>query len=181
MPTSNNLNAHLDFSGAPEAKKRQHICSYCDQVCSTSSHLARHRRIHSGVKEFVCDFPGCEKRSTRLDNLRSHQKVHANQPRSPTAGGYAKTKSPSSSSAYPSPMSSPSSPTSVSFSPSPEIPYTPSPRPNFHYGSSLNANIINSPAASAYPQPNNTSSLALTQYPNSLAEGPPYLHSGPDH
>jgi hypothetical protein len=62
--------ARPSMSTSTDAKKR-HVCVHCDQVCSTSSHLARHARIHSGVKEFKCDYPGCEKRSSRLDNLRA--------------------------------------------------------------------------------------------------------------
>ncbi|KAJ7843669.1 hypothetical protein B0H14DRAFT_3456061 [Mycena olivaceomarginata] len=40
------------MSTSTDAKKR-HVCVHCDQ-------------------EFKCDYPGCEKRSSRLDNLRAH-------------------------------------------------------------------------------------------------------------
>ncbi|KAJ6562667.1 hypothetical protein B0H19DRAFT_1069263 [Mycena capillaripes] len=64
---------------------KRHPCRDCDKSFSTSSHLARHTRIHTGQKDFQCDYPGCEKRSSRLDNLRAHQRKH-NAPRDQTRG-----------------------------------------------------------------------------------------------
>ncbi|KAF7360746.1 Nrg1-like zn-finger transcription factor [Mycena venus] len=102
----------MSHSTSTSAKKG-HACRHCDQVCSTSSHLARHSRIHTGQKEFKCNYPGCEKRSSRQDNLRAHQRIHSAQPR-PKAPKKSKVTS------HSSPVSS-----SSSFS-SPEIPYQPS-------------------------------------------------------
>ncbi|KAJ6489851.1 hypothetical protein C8R45DRAFT_991990 [Mycena sanguinolenta] len=105
--------ARSSFIPATGMEKR-HVCPHCGQTCSTSSHLARHSRIHKGLKEFKCDYPGCEKRSSRLDNLRAHQRIHSGQPRP------KKLKA----SAHTSPVSSAPS--------SPDISYQPSPTGVFH-------------------------------------------------
>ncbi|KAJ7053805.1 hypothetical protein C8F01DRAFT_918300, partial [Mycena amicta] len=49
---------------------RSHICSYCSKAFSTSGHLSRHVRVHTGEMNFVCSFPGCTTRCSRKDNLR---------------------------------------------------------------------------------------------------------------
>ncbi|KAJ6572039.1 hypothetical protein B0H19DRAFT_1132321 [Mycena capillaripes] len=68
------LMSHSDsFDHAP----KRHPCRDCDKSFSTSSHLARHSRIHTGQRDFKCDYPGCEKTSSRLDNLRAHQRKHS--------------------------------------------------------------------------------------------------------
>lgn len=43
---------------------------------STSGHLTRHLRLHSGVKEHVCPEESCGKRFGRKDNMRQHYKIH---------------------------------------------------------------------------------------------------------
>ncbi|KAJ7264046.1 hypothetical protein B0H12DRAFT_1102699 [Mycena haematopus] len=96
--------------------KRRHVCPHCGQACSTRSHLARHSRIHTGLKEYKCDYPGCEKRSSRLDNLRAHQRVHS---------GLQKSKG----SAHPSLVSSP------------DILYQPPPLELFHSPASHDSDL----------------------------------------
>ncbi|KAJ7923380.1 hypothetical protein B0H13DRAFT_1504925, partial [Mycena leptocephala] len=51
--------------------KKRYSCEDCDKAFSTSSHLARHSRIHTGQKLYICDYPGCGKRCSRHDNLRT--------------------------------------------------------------------------------------------------------------
>ncbi|KAJ7645127.1 hypothetical protein DFH06DRAFT_998867 [Mycena polygramma] len=60
----------MSHSGSTDTQKR-YPCRDCDKAFSTSSHLARHSRIHSGQQDYKCDHPGCEKRCSRLDNLRA--------------------------------------------------------------------------------------------------------------
>lgn len=43
---------------------------------STSGHLTRHLRLHSGVKDHVCPEESCGKRFGRKDNMRQHYKIH---------------------------------------------------------------------------------------------------------
>ncbi|KAL6925916.1 hypothetical protein ACO0SA_000525 [Hanseniaspora valbyensis] len=43
---------------------------------STSGHLARHSRLHSGIKNHVCPVPLCGKKFGRRDNMRQHYKIH---------------------------------------------------------------------------------------------------------
>ncbi|KAJ3143237.1 hypothetical protein HK101_003157, partial [Irineochytrium annulatum] len=40
-------------------------------------HLARHSRIHLKIKPFACDFPDCDAKFARNDNLRAHKKTHS--------------------------------------------------------------------------------------------------------
>ncbi|KAF8308807.1 hypothetical protein DL93DRAFT_2046619, partial [Clavulina sp. PMI_390] len=51
-------------------KKRNHICQTCSKAFTTSGHLARHIRVHTGERNHKCPFPGCETRCSRQDNLQ---------------------------------------------------------------------------------------------------------------
>ncbi|KAL6950112.1 hypothetical protein ACO0QE_000786 [Hanseniaspora vineae] len=63
-------------------KTRRYVCEVCTKesgevkAFTTSGHLARHKRIHSGEKNFACTFPGCEQRFSRRDNRNQHYKTH---------------------------------------------------------------------------------------------------------
>ncbi|KAF9070905.1 hypothetical protein BDP27DRAFT_1220043, partial [Rhodocollybia butyracea] len=50
--------------------KKRHVCPTCDRCFTTSGHLARHSRVHTGEKNHKCPFPGCETRCSRQDNLQ---------------------------------------------------------------------------------------------------------------
>ena len=51
-------------------QKKKHVCATCDRAFTTSGHLARHSRVHTGEKNHKCPFPGCETRCSRQDNLQ---------------------------------------------------------------------------------------------------------------
>ena len=50
--------------------KKKHVCNVCSRAFTTSGHLARHTRIHTGERNHKCPFPGCETRCSRQDNLQ---------------------------------------------------------------------------------------------------------------
>lgn len=52
------------------APKKKHVCPTCDRAFTTSGHLARHSRVHTGERNHKCPFPGCETRCSRQDNLQ---------------------------------------------------------------------------------------------------------------
>lgn len=52
-----------------EQLERQHMCEYCPASFARSSHLARHRRSHTGERPFTCY---CGKNFARQDKLKSH-------------------------------------------------------------------------------------------------------------
>ncbi|KAJ3035917.1 hypothetical protein HDV00_003318 [Rhizophlyctis rosea] len=62
--------------GSGKKPKKRYICEECDGDFSTSGHLARHRRIHTGVKPYVCLLEGCNKQFSRLDNMMQHYRSH---------------------------------------------------------------------------------------------------------
>ncbi|CAA7269791.1 unnamed protein product [Cyclocybe aegerita] len=62
-------------STSPAAKKK-HVCTTCERAFTTSGHLARHSRVHTGERNHKCPFPGCETRCSRQDNLQQHYRIH---------------------------------------------------------------------------------------------------------
>ncbi|KAF9783926.1 hypothetical protein BJ322DRAFT_1007630 [Thelephora terrestris] len=50
--------------------RRVHLCPTCQKSFSTSGHLQRHTRVHTGEKKHKCPFPGCQTRCSRQDNLQ---------------------------------------------------------------------------------------------------------------
>ncbi|KAJ1909976.1 transcriptional repressor [Tieghemiomyces parasiticus] len=60
--------------------KRKHVCTWegCDKAFTTSGHLSRHTRIHTGEKRYKCDLPTCNQYFARHDNMRQHYRTHSN-------------------------------------------------------------------------------------------------------
>ncbi|KAI0307198.1 hypothetical protein B0F90DRAFT_1686153 [Multifurca ochricompacta] len=58
------------------ANKKKHVCNICAKAFTTSGHLSRHARIHTGERNHKCPFPGCDTRCSRQDNLQQHYRIH---------------------------------------------------------------------------------------------------------
>ncbi|KAK5105427.1 Up in starvation [Lithohypha guttulata] len=71
---------HEDETGARKKKGQRFFCTGyppCNLSFTRSEHLARHIRKHTGERPFQCH---CNRRFSRLDNLRQHaQTVHVNE------------------------------------------------------------------------------------------------------
>lgn len=57
---------------------KRFACSHegCLKTFSTSGHMARHKRIHTGVKSYLCPMADCDRKFSRKDNLVQHIKSH---------------------------------------------------------------------------------------------------------
>lgn len=55
---------------------KKYICSHCSRSFTTSGHLARHTRIHTGEKNYECPHAECSMRFSRQDNCMQHYRTH---------------------------------------------------------------------------------------------------------
>ncbi|KAI8905240.1 hypothetical protein DFJ77DRAFT_551995 [Powellomyces hirtus] len=62
-------------SVTPEPRPRR-VCGTCQRSFTTSGHLARHMRIHTGVKPYKCLLTGCDSKFSRQDNMMQHYRTH---------------------------------------------------------------------------------------------------------
>ena len=64
-------------SASPVIKRssRRYTC-HCGKSFTTSGHLARHTRIHTGEKNYVCPEVNCGARFSRQDNCMQHYRTH---------------------------------------------------------------------------------------------------------
>ncbi|KAG2055006.1 hypothetical protein BDR06DRAFT_911880 [Suillus hirtellus] len=75
-PTAPSSLSQSSQSSAAANGKKKHVCPTCDRGFTTSGHLARHLRVHTGERNHKCPFPGCETRCSRQDNLQQHYRIH---------------------------------------------------------------------------------------------------------
>jgi zinc finger protein CreA/MIG len=75
QPSQQPANAAVAAREAGKPKKK-HVCPTCSRPFSTSGHLSRHQRVHTGERNHKCPFPGCETRCSRQDNLQQHYRIH---------------------------------------------------------------------------------------------------------
>lgn len=59
-----------------DKKYRKYRCKTCEKSFTTSGHLARHSRIHTGERKHQCPHPGCDARFARQDNCMQHYRTH---------------------------------------------------------------------------------------------------------
>lgn len=70
LSSSSHSTAPSSTPATTSAPKKKHVCSTCERAFTTSGHLARHSRVHTGERNHKCPFPGCETRCSRQDNLQ---------------------------------------------------------------------------------------------------------------
>ena len=66
--SSYSLNSRNSTSAHSRGPKRRYECQICGKSFTTSGHVARHNRIHTGEKNFQCPETGCSQRFSRQDN-----------------------------------------------------------------------------------------------------------------
>ncbi|KAI8808971.1 hypothetical protein BJ742DRAFT_771730 [Cladochytrium replicatum] len=64
-------------SGKPKPpRKFKCTAAGCDKSFTSSGHLVRHQRTHTGARPFACPLPECGARFSRHDNMQQHYRSH---------------------------------------------------------------------------------------------------------
>ncbi|KAJ3199721.1 hypothetical protein HK099_003041 [Clydaea vesicula] len=79
------ISENLETSVSPIEKQdksntsKKFLCTFgtCGKSFSTSGHLSRHARIHTGTKSFKCLIPECDSFFSRHDNMMQHYRTHS--------------------------------------------------------------------------------------------------------
>ncbi|UYV65808.1 ZNF76 [Cordylochernes scorpioides] len=66
----------MDNKGLGKSGEQMLTCQYCDQQVKFKSHLIDHEKTHTGEREFMCDWKGCNFRSHRKFNVAQHKVTH---------------------------------------------------------------------------------------------------------
>jgi len=58
------------------APKPENVCAICKRAFSRKADCNRHVRLHSGIRPYPCEVPGCGKRFSQFTALKTHRNVH---------------------------------------------------------------------------------------------------------
>lgn len=75
-PSNNNNNNNSTNNSSTQKHQKKYVCGHCQRSFTTSGHLARHTRIHTGEKNYECPHADCNARFSRQDNCMQHYRTH---------------------------------------------------------------------------------------------------------
>ncbi|KNC98177.1 uncharacterized protein SPPG_06581 [Spizellomyces punctatus DAOM BR117] len=78
LPARLSVTQKVERRRASSLPRRRYVCEVegCGKNFSTSGHLSRHRRLHTGSKPHACPIPTCSSRFSRHDNMLQHYRGH---------------------------------------------------------------------------------------------------------
>ena len=72
------LKQHLKIHRKSCLNIRQYFCDYngCNQTFNTTSNLSVHKLLHSGERPYKCNWKGCDKKYVLSSHLTVHMRTH---------------------------------------------------------------------------------------------------------
>lgn len=79
LPQQVSAQIHPVVTVVKASTEKRFKCKVCSRGFNTAGNLSRHKKVHTGEKKYLCQYPGCESKFARSDSCMQHYRTHANE------------------------------------------------------------------------------------------------------